>query len=108
MPSLHTVLRCVASLRELLILLFEKSFWADFCSPLETRQSPYPKSNQRRHHVPDSLIDWKVCKVARDKYNNQFPEMFTLNLRKNNILTWDVTDPGSPSRSFQGAWQQNE
>lgn len=24
------------------------------------RQSPYPHSTQRRHHVPDFLVDWKV------------------------------------------------
>ena len=50
----------------------------DKVTHLRARQSPYPKSNQRRHHVPDSLIDWKVCKLVGT-----------------NVIQWDpaITNP---------------
>lgn len=46
----------------------------DKVTHLRARQSPYPKSNQRRHHVPDSLIDWKVCKLVETNVIISFPK----------------------------------
>jgi len=78
----------------------------DKATHLRARHSPYPKSNQRRHHVPDSLIDWKESFPSYDPPQYTAPEVQALQpctgVRKN-----PVGRTGIAGRGLLGQWGPN-